>query len=100
MSNVSEVSIRAATSGDVPLILAFIHELAEFEKLPHWVTATEDAIRESLFGERPFAEVLVAEAGGSPAALAPFLPNLSTFLARPGLFFLALYLRPAVRLLG
>ena len=100
MSNVANVTIRPATPGDVPLILALVRELAEFEKLPHWVTATEDAVREGLFGERPFAEVLVADAGGAPAGFALFLHNFSTFLARPGLYLEDLYVRPVFRRQG
>lgn len=78
----------------------FIKELAEYEKLAHEVVATEEAIHTSLFGPRPHAEVLIAEAEGQPAGFALFLHNYSTFLARPGIFLEDLYVRPAFRRRG
>jgi len=96
----TDVTIRQATPSDVPLILTFIRELAEYEKLAHEVVATEDAIRDTLFGSRPRAEVLIAAAGGAPAGFALYLHNYSTFLARPGVFLEDLYVRPAYRRLG
>ena len=95
-----DVTIRPATPRDVPLILSFIHELAEYEKLAHEVVATEERLRETLFGAQPRAEVLIAEAGGEPAGFALYLHNYSTFLARPGIFLEDLYVRPAFRRLG
>jgi GNAT superfamily N-acetyltransferase len=97
---VADIAIRTATPQDVPLILTFIRELAEYERLLHEVVATEDAIRASVFGPRPHAEVLIAEADGQPAGFALFFHNYSTFLARPGLFLEDLYVRPAFRRLG
>ena len=91
------VSIRAATSADVPLILSFIRGLAEYERLPHEVVATEDRLRESLFGERPEAEVLLAFAGEAAAGFALFFHNYSTFLARRGLFLEDLFVVPERR---
>lgn len=93
-------SIRHATPADTPLILTFIRELAEYEKLAHEVVATEEAIHNSLFGPRPHAEVLIADADGAPAGFALFLHNYSTFLARPGLFLEDLYVRPEFRRRG
>lgn len=95
-----DVTLRHAEPRDVALVLTFIRELAEYEKLAHEVVATEEAIHASLFGPRPHAEVLIAEAGGEPAGFALFLHNYSTFLARPGLFLEDLYVRPAHRRLG
>ncbi len=92
-----EFSIRNATRHDVPLILALIHELAEYEKLSHEVTATEEILRDSLFGERPAAEVLIGEFGGQPAAFALFFHNFSTFLGKPGIYLEDLYVRPEFR---
>ena len=63
------VSIRPATEADVPLILAFIRELAEYERLPHEVVATEDGLRRTMFGPRPEAEVLLADLDGGPVGL-------------------------------
>ena len=89
--------IRAAVADDVPLILDLIRALAEYERLAHECVATEDRIRESLFGERPAAEVLIAEADGQPAGFALFCHNYSTFLARPGIWLEDLFVRPAHR---
>ena len=94
------ITIRPATPADVPLVLEFIGELAEYEKLRHEVVATEQALHDSLFGPRRHAEVLIAEADGAPAAFALFLYNYSTFLAKPGLFLEDLYVRPAFRRRG
>ena len=89
--------IRDATIADVPLILAFIRELAAYEKLLHEVVATEESLRETLFGDEPGAAVLIAEIGGAPAGFALFFPNYSTFAGRPGIYLEDLYVRPAAR---
>ena len=94
------VTIRPAQPADTPLILTFIRELAEYERLPHEVLATEDALRATLFGEQPRGEVVMAEADGQPAGFALFFHNYSTFLARPGLYLEDLYVRPAFRRQG
>lgn len=90
-------SIRVASASDVPLILRFIRELAEYERLLHEVVATEDTVRETLFGARRFAEVLIAEHDGEAVGFALFFHNYSTFLARPGLYLEDLYVRPECR---
>lgn len=92
-----EVEIRPATAEDTPLILSFIHELAEYEKLSHEVVATEETLRESLFGERSFAEVLLAFVGEEPVGFALFFHNFSTFLGKPGIYLEDLYVRPERR---
>ncbi len=92
-----ELHIRAATEEDVPLILRFIRELAEYERLAHEVVATEESVHTTLFGERPYAEVLIAEAGTDPVGFALFFHNYSTFLARPGIYLEDLYVRPDLR---
>jgi GNAT superfamily N-acetyltransferase len=89
--------IRAATESDVPLILRFVRELAEYERLAHEVVATEEALGETLFGARPYAEVAIAEEDGEPAGFALFFHNYSTFLARPGIYLEDLYVRPEMR---
>jgi GNAT superfamily N-acetyltransferase len=94
------VTIRPATPADTPLILTFIRELAEYERLPHEVVASEEAVRTSLFGAHPRAEVLLAEADGQPAGFALYFHNYSTFLARQGLYLEDLYVRPAFRRRG
>ncbi len=89
--------IRPATEQDVPLILAFIRELADFEQLLHAVVATEDRLRQTLFGPRPAAEVLLAERDGEPVGYALFFSTYSTFLAQSGIYLEDLYVRPQVR---
>lgn len=92
--------IRLATPDDVPHILAFIRELAEYERLSHEVVATEELLATSLFGPRPDAEVLIACADNVPVGFALFFANYSTFQARTGLYLEDLYIRPPFRGLG
>jgi GNAT superfamily N-acetyltransferase len=89
--------IESATEKDVPLILRFIGELATYEKLAHEVTATEATLRESLFGNRPAAEVVLAYAGDEPAGFAVYFQTFSTFLGRPGVYLEDLYVTPGWR---
>ena len=100
MKRMDGVEMRVATEEDVPLILSFIRELAEYEKLSHEVVATKDVLRRSLFGERTGAEVVICNLDGSPAAFALFFHNFSTFLGRPGLYLEDLYVKPEMRGLG
>jgi GNAT superfamily N-acetyltransferase len=88
--------IRAAREDDCATILGFIRDLAEYEKLSHEVVADEAALRATLFGARPAAEVLIAEAG-EPVGFALFFTTYSTFLAKPGLYLEDLFVRPAAR---
>jgi GNAT superfamily N-acetyltransferase len=80
------VRLEAAREQDVPTILALIRALGDFEQLSHEVVATEDALRQWLFGPRPAAEVVIAWADDEPVGFALFFQNFSTFLARPGLY--------------
>lgn len=89
--------IRPATPADVPTIAALIRALAEYEKLSHEVVLDEAALRDHLFGPRPFAEVLMAEADGRAVGFALFFPNYSTFLAKPGLYLEDLFVLPEYR---
>jgi GNAT superfamily N-acetyltransferase len=91
------ITLRAATAADTPQILAFIRGLAEYEKLTHACVATEEELRASLFGPRPFAEVILAEWEGAPAGFALFFHNYSTFRARPGIYLEDLYVLPEKR---
>ena len=99
-SSLDSLTIRAADRDDCGLILSFIKELAEYEKLQHEVTATEAALAETLFGDVPSAEVLIAEWNGKAAGFALFFTNYSTFLARPGIYLEDLFVRPEFRGLG
>ncbi|MBC8424134.1 GNAT family N-acetyltransferase [bacterium] len=93
----SALVIRPAEAADVPLVLAFIRELAAYERLDHEVVADETILRDTLFGERPAAEVQLALFDGDPAGFALFFKNYSTFLGRPGLYLEDLFVRPSFR---
>jgi len=80
------LNIRKATIDDVSLILKFIKELSVYEKMSEKVVATEDILRETLFGNKSYAEVLIAEIEGKPVGYALYFFNFSTFLGRPGLY--------------
>lgn len=92
-----ELLIRRADANDVPAILAFVRELADYEHLTHLVTATESTLRDSLFGPHPGAEAVLAFAGGEPAGFAVYFHNFSTFLGIKGLWLEDLFVRPAFR---
>lgn len=91
------LNIRAAARDDCGLILEFITELAEYEKLTDKVTATCEDLEKTLFGDRPAAEVMIAEWNGAPAGFALYFTNYSTFLARPGIYLEDLFVRPDYR---
>lgn len=93
----TDLQLRPAGEADLPHILAFIRELAEYEKLSHQVVADEDKLRATLFGPRPYAEVVIAEWQGRPAGFALFFHNYSTFLAKPGIYLEDLFVRPEFR---
>jgi GNAT superfamily N-acetyltransferase len=93
------LSIRPATSADVPLILEFIRALADYEKLSHECEATEAQLRATLFpaGEAPVAHCVLAFVDGAPAGFALYFFNFSTFLARPSLYLEDLFVKPELR---
>jgi GNAT superfamily N-acetyltransferase len=93
----ADLTIRFARPDDCETILAFIRDLAEYEKLAHEVIAEESTLRATLFGVKPAAEVLIAERAGDPVGFALFFQSYSTFLARPGLYLEDLFVRPAAR---
>lgn len=90
-------TLREARAGDAPLLLSLIRELAEYEKLSHEAVATEEMLRDNLFGERRFAEALIGEYRDEPAAFALFFHNFSTFLGKPGLYLEDLFVKPHLR---
>lgn len=92
-----KLRIESATEDDVSVILGFIRKLAEYEKLSHQVTATEELLRDTLFGGRRVAEVLIAYLEDEPAGFALFFHNFSTFLGRPGIYLEDLFVEPAHR---
>src|SRR6185369_10901453 len=89
--------IVRATVSDVPVILQMIRDLAEYERMADEVVATEAGLRESLFGLRPDAEVLIAYTDGQPAGFALYFHNYSTFVGRRGLYLEDLFVKPAFR---
>lgn len=89
--------IRFAQAADTPVILGFIHALAVYEKLEADCVATEESLRATLFGPRPYAEVLLIEEGGKAHGFALFFHNYSTFLAKPGIYLEDLFVNPAAR---
>ena len=93
----SRFAIDPAAERDVPVILALIKELADYERISHQVVATEADLTRSLFGARPVAEAVVGRYDDEPVAFALFFHNFSTFLGRPGIYLEDLYVRPTVR---
>jgi len=91
------IRILAADESDIPLIHAFIRELAEYERLLHEFVATEDELRRTLFGSRPAAEIVIAYDAAQPAGFALFFQTYSTFLGKPGLYLEDLFVRPSAR---
>jgi len=93
----TRVEIRPVTANDVPLLLALIHELAQYERLAHEVETTEDSLRDALFGARSVAEALIAEIDGRPVGYAIFFRNFSSFTGRPGIYLEDVYVQPVSR---
>ena len=95
-TRIEGLQLRLAEDSDVSLILSFIRELAEYEKLLNEVVATEEILKESLF-ERKAAEVIIAEYKNEPVGFALFFHNFSTFLGKPGIYLEDLFVRPEMR---
>ena len=93
----ADFRIERATAEHLPLILSFIKELASYERLSDEVVATEELLRDSLFGEAAAAEVIIGYSGSVPVGFALFFHNLSTFLGRRGLYLEDLYVKPEAR---
>jgi GNAT superfamily N-acetyltransferase len=92
--------IRAGAEADVPVILAFIKKLADYEKLAHEVTATEDLLKETLFGGSQTAEVAIGYLHDEPVGFVLFFHNYSTFLGRPGIYIEDLFVEESYRRRG
>ena len=91
------VSIRSAVPGDLDLIIGFIRALADYERLADAVRLDPAVLGDHLFGSRPMAEVLIAEADARPIGFALFFHNFSTFEGRPGLYLEDLFVVPEAR---
>lgn len=91
------LSIRSALPGEAPLVLEFVHELAEYEKLSHEVTATEAMLDAVLFAPNPRVFCDFAEWNGAPVGFAFWFLNFSTFSGKSGLYLEDLFVRPAHR---
>lgn len=89
--------IRPGTPDDTPAIAALIRELGAYERLTDAISFDEAALREHLFGDHRYAEVILAESGGETVGFALFFHNFSTFLGKPGLYLEDLYVRPEHR---
>jgi GNAT superfamily N-acetyltransferase len=89
--------IKPARIEDTSLILSFIKELAEYEKLLHEVVATEEILKETLFGDHPHAEVIIGYLNNKPISFALYFHNFSTFLGRPGIYLEDLFVKPEAR---
>lgn len=96
-TSLADFRIEQAGAEHAPLILSFVRELAEYERLSHEVVATEELLRETLFGERPAAEVAIGYYKDAPISFALFFHNFSTFLGRRGLYLEDLFVRPEMR---
>lgn len=91
------LEIRFGEVRDVRLIAELIRGLARYEKLEHEVTMTEEKLTDALFGERRYAETLIAEEDREPVGFALFFHNFSTFLAQPGIYLEDLFVIPEHR---
>jgi GNAT superfamily N-acetyltransferase len=100
MKKSPNILIREATPNDVTVILNFIRELAEFEKLSHLVEANERKLRSTLFGKKPIAKVLIAEIKSRAVGFLLYFYNYSTFVGKPGIYIEDLYVNPKYRKKG
>lgn len=89
--------IRPATPVDTALILGFIKGIADYEKLSHQVEATEEKLRNTLFGENKYAKVLLAFDGETPVGFSLYFENYSSFRAKPGIYIEDIYVEPQHR---
>ena len=91
------VSLRKAVESDAGEILRLVRALADYEKLLHEVKATEADFREMMFGPRPSAYAVLAEADGAAVGLALYYHTFSTFTGRCDLFLEDLFVMPTYR---
>jgi GNAT superfamily N-acetyltransferase len=95
-----ELTLRSATPADVSVLFELIQALAEYEKLSHAVTGNAEALKEHLFGSKPYIEAILAEYAGQAVGFALFFHNYSTFLTKPGIYLEDLFVLPEFRRKG
>ncbi|MEO1094851.1 MAG: GNAT family N-acetyltransferase [Cyanobacteria bacterium J06638_28] len=93
----STLTISPATPEDVPALFDLVMALADYEKLTHEVTGSAEAMARHLFGDRPYAEAIVARVDSKPVGFALFFHNFSTFLMKPGIYLEDLFVLPTHR---
>lgn len=96
----ADFTIKPATKKDVPVILAFIKKLADYERLSHEVVATEELLQRTLFGQRRTAEVAIGYFKNEPVGFVLFFHNFSTFLGQPGIYIEDLFVNESFRRRG
>ncbi|MBD2022740.1 GNAT family N-acetyltransferase [Leptolyngbya sp. FACHB-36] len=96
----SQFTLRSATPDDTEALFTLIQALAEYEKLSHAVIGSANALKEHLFGNRPYVEAIVAEVADQAVGFALFFYNYSTFLTKPGIYLEDLFVLPEYRRLG
>lgn len=99
MSKSPGITLRSATEADIPLIVALVHELADYERLADQCVADADNVRAALFDSKA-ADVVLAEVNGNVAGYALYFRSFSTFLMRPGIYLEDLFVRPEYRKQG
>lgn len=98
--DLAPVRLRAATAADAEILFQFITALAEYENLSSVVTGSATELAQHLFGDRPFAEAILAEVDAAPVGFALFFYNYSTFLTQPGVYLEDLFVLPEFRRRG
>jgi GNAT superfamily N-acetyltransferase len=94
------LEIHIASKENVPLILGFIRQFAEYGNVTHELIATEEILEETLFGHKPYAEVIISCLNSEPVGYALFSHNFSTLLGRPGLYLVDIFVIPEARKQG
>lgn len=100
MNSTPPITLRSAQPADAETLFSLILALAEYEQLSHQVTGNAAALNQHLFGDRPYAEALLAELDGKAVGFALFFYNYSTFLTQPGIYLEDLFVLPTYRRQG
>lgn len=92
-----KLTIRFAQESDIPIVFSLIKELAEYEKLSEKVTTSEEMLKQSIFCDEKFVEILLAEYDNYAVGYALFFKNYSTFLGKAGIYLEDLFVKPDFR---